>query len=575
MGLVNSALQVGRNALLSYQSALQVIGNNISNAGSPDYVRQTPGLTPMSGPGLAEGMRPGSGVALTSIQRNLDESLENRIRSALGSNESLLSQERAAAMAETLFDPLTGLQLQDKLSQFFNSFSDVQNNPADPAVRSLAVSAGASLAGSLREMRNRLSDIGSDLDQEIETLVDEANRLVDGVAELNTEIVATESFGGPASALRDQRDKLLRELSQLVEISVRTQQDGSVNVYIGNENLVQNGLSRGLDITRRLDGEFSRTSVVFGDTSAQVVLAGGRLEGLIRSRDNGVLDRISDIDALAGAVIGEVNRVHADGQGLEGFTSIVSGRAVSDPSAALSSSSAGLKPVPVNGSFYLAVTDEATGSTTSYQVAVDLDGVDEDTSLESLVADINANASGVTASITIDNRLSLRAEAGMTFTFGTDGASQREDTSRLLSSLGVNTFFDGSSASDISVNEALSRNPSLLAAASVRLNGDGNNAGRLAGVADAALTGLNGLSVSEFFLKVTSNVAVTTASAREGASASGTVLGSLQAQKENISGVSLDEEAIELVKYERAFQGAARFVSVVDRLTNELIALVN
>lgn len=574
MGLVDSALQIGRSALLSYQSALQVVGTNISNAGSPDYTRQTPGLTPMNGPALPEGMRPGAGVALTSIKRNLDEALENRIRAASGENQSLVAQRRAAGMVETLFDPLTGLQISEKLTNFFNNMSEVQNAPTDNAVRDLAVASALSLADTLRQTRARLSTLGNDLNGEIGAMVAQANRLSEQVAQLNTEIVATEASGSPASALRDQRDALLRELSEIIEVSVRVDPQGSVNVYVGNESLVQGGVSRGLTVVSRLDGDFQRDDVAFADTNAQVTLTGGQLEGLTRARDGNALGRIADIDRLAAAVIFEVNKVYADGQGLNGFTSAVSSYSVADPSAALNSSNTQLPFAPVNGSFYMAVSNGAVGGTTSYQIQIDLDGVGDDTSLETLVADINSTVTGVTASITVDNRLSLVADSGLSFTFGHDGQSQREDTSNVLAALGINTLFEGSSAGDIRIRDEVANQSALFAAAAVNLPGDGANAGRLAGVGDVQSDLLSGSSISDFYLQVANDVAVSSANARDGVETSASVLGSLQAQKENISGVSLDEEAIALVKYERAFQGAARFVRVVDRLTAELIALV-
>ena len=120
----------------------------------------------------------------------------------------------------------------------------------------------------------------------------------------------------------------------------------------------------------------------------------------------------------------------------------------------------------------------------------------------------------------------------------------------------------------------MAENPSLLAAAGVNLAGDSLNAGRLSGAGDTPSEMIGGLSVTDFYFQIVDNVAVDSANARSGVEASGSVLSSLRAQKENISGVSLDEEAIALIKFERAFQGAARFVSLVDRLTSELIALV-
>ena len=84
MGLLNSALNIGRTALLGYQGALQVIGNNISSAGTENYTRLTPQLSPLQGDTLTGNLKPGAGVALSGIQRNIDEALESRVRLAIG-----------------------------------------------------------------------------------------------------------------------------------------------------------------------------------------------------------------------------------------------------------------------------------------------------------------------------------------------------------------------------------------------------------------------------------------------------------------------------------------------------------
>jgi flagellar hook-associated protein 1 FlgK len=574
MGLINQALQVGRSALLSYQSALQVIGNNISNAGSPDYTRQTPGLSSVNGPGLPEGMRPGAGVALTSLKRNLDEALENRLRAAIGETEAQVARQQALAQVEALFDASGGLQLAARTNEFFNAMSDVQNAPDDIAARQLAIATGTSLAESLRQMRRSLGDLGADFNTRIAGLVETANDLSERIAELNTEIVSAEASGSPASALRDQRDALIRDLSELLDVSVRPQANGAANVYIGNESLVDNGVSRGLSVMTHLDGEFERDEVVFADNSSRVAVGGGQLEGLIAARDEAAFGQIDGIDRLAAAVIFEVNKVHANGQGLTGYSTVTSSYAAADPAAPLNSSDAGLPFTPDNGSFYIATRDQATGAVVSHQIEIDLDGVGEDTTLESLAADISDNVSGVTATLTPDNRMTLSADPGLDFVFGFDGQVQRDDTSNVLAALGINTFFDGVSATDIEVNTSLSAQPSLLSAAAVNLSGDGVMAGRLAEVGQQESALLDNQSILEFYGSLANAVAVSGASARENAETSANVRSALQAQKENISGVSLDEEAVELLKFERAFQGASRFVSVVDRLTGELIALV-
>ena len=575
MGLVNGALQIGRSALQTYQSALQVIGNNISNVGNPDYARQTVGLSAIPGTNLSPGMQPGAGVAFTDLKRNLDESLENRIRAAIGDLESAVARQQALGRVEAFFDEVSGKGISTKLTEFFNSFSNVQNDPSDISMRDIALVAGADLASSLVRLRSSLKALGDDFDGQIGTLVTDADQMAGQIAELNAEIAVAEAGGrGPAGALRDQRDALLRDLAELFAVTVREQPDGGINVYIGSEPLIQGGVSRGLTTEQVVDGDFARTVVRFADDGSPAPVQGGQLEGLIVARDQETYGRLADLDELAAALIFEVNRVHADGQGLSGFTSVTGTYAVADPTAALSTTEAGLSYAPQNGSFFIAVADDPTGTVVAYQIEVDLDGTADDTTLESLVADINATVEGVTAGIAAGNRLQIDADPGFSFTFGHDGERFREDTSNVLAALGINTFFDGLSAADIQVNELLTTFPSLLAAATVNLDGDGSNAGRLASVGEAASEQLGGSSITEHYARLANAVAVAGGSALDDVEADQAVLSALQLQKESISGVNLDEEALQLLKFERAYQGAARYVTTVDRLLMELIALV-
>jgi flagellar hook-associated protein 1 FlgK len=240
----------------------------------------------------------------------------------------------------------------------------------------------------------------------------------------------------------------------------------------------------------------------------------------------------------------------------------------------LDSTLAGLPFPPRNGSFYLVVADDATGTPVAYRIDVDADGTAAGTTLDSLVNAINTQAQGVTASITSDRRLQVTAADGFNFTFGHDGQVAREDTSGVLAALGINTFFTGTDARNIAVSGAIASHPELLAASSVNLAGDGLTAGRIAALDTTPIARLRNASVSGFYQTVANAAAVSSAAARSDNEAASTVLFSLQAQRENISGVNLDEEAISLVKYQRAFQGAARFVSVVDQLLAELTTIL-
>lgn len=559
--------------MLGYEGALHVVGNNVTGAGSPDYTRLSPQLDPLHGGLIAGELQPGAGVALTGIQRNIDEALEGRVRLAIGAQASALVREGTLAQVEAFFNDLGGTGIEARLLEFFHTFDELQNTPEDLAIRDLAITSGANLAESLRQLRQQLARLSEDINEQIATIVVNADEIAQKIARLNEEITTAEAQRqGPAHGLRDQRDALLRELGELFDVTVREQPNGMVNVYVGSEALVQGSSVRGLIAVEEVDGESTRISVRFADTNQQVDVRGGRLEGLIISRDQH--GQIDALDQLAAAVIADVNRIHADGQGLVGYTSVTGSYDVLATDVPLDSSAAGVPFPPRNGSFYITVADTATATPVAYRIDVDLQGSDPGTTLESLVAGINAQVEGVTASVTSDNRLQVTADDGFTFTFGHDGQEAREDTSGVLAALGVNTFFTGTDAGNIAVNETIVEQPSLLAAASVFLAGDGVNAGRVAALDSTLSERLGTTSLSGLYKSIANGVAVQSAAVRDEVEADSTVLASLQAQRESISGVNLDEEAIALVKYERAFQGAARFVRTVDDLLAELVTLI-
>lgn len=575
MGLLNSSLQIGRSAILGYQGALQVVGNNISSAASPDYTRLAPGLDPLQGALIGRDLQPGAGVALTSIQRNIDEALEGRVRTAIGTEASAVQQRSALTRVESFFDTLNGTDLSSRLTSFFRSFDDLQNTPEDSATRDLTISSGVQLADSIRGLRSQFGQLAADLDGELADLVPQVNDLAKRIGRLNAEITTAEAAArGQATGLRDQRDALLRELSELVGVTVREQPNGALNVYAGSETLVQGAFVRELVGVQVTDGEFVRTSVRFLDTNGDVDLGSGRMAGLVISRDQGATGKVAALDELAAAVIADVNRIHADGQGLRGLTSATGTRDLLATDVALNSAAAGLGGAVQSGSFFITVLDDATQTPVAYRIDVDVDDPVSPLTLDGLVAAINAQVTGVTATVTSDRRLSLTSGDGFSFVFGFDGQQARSDTSGVLAALGVNTFFSGSDATNIAVNSALAADPLLLAAAATFHAGDGGVAGRIAALDSAASAQLNGLTLTGFYDGIANDIAVSGAAATDASDTASAVLSALRTQRESLSGVNLDEEAISLIKYERAFQGASRFVSVVNDLLNELVTLI-
>ncbi|MCG3127638.1 MAG: Flagellar hook-associated protein 1 [Phycisphaerae bacterium] len=568
MAVMGASFQIGRSALAAYQAALTIVGQNVANVGNPDYTRQTGRLTPLIGGAGMGGWSPGAGVRLTAIQRHVDEAVESRLRDALATMKGSATAHAALSQIESLYNELSDQDVSSNLNGLFASFSALQGAPEQITNRNLVVSAADTLIQNLQRQRRGLLDLVEDLNGSAEAAARRAGEIADEVAHLNGEIVLAESQTANGSApLRDRRDALLRELSELLQIEISEQASGAVNVYVGSEPLVEYTRSRGLTVQREQIDGLEIASVRFADNLGPVTLRDGELAGLALTRDQQVVAQLRRLDQLAKGVIYEVNRVHAEGRGLIGYSSAVGTYAVDDVNAALNSTAAGL-PFPVkNGTFLVNIRDTRSGQVVTRQIEVDLDGLGAgDTSLSSLTAALDA-LPNLAASMTPDGRLSLQADGGYEFWFS-------EDDTGAMAALGVATFFKGQDASDIAVNDPVRSDVRLIAASLSGELGDGENAGAIAALTEQLSELLDNQSPSDFHSATIHGLAVEAASARTNAEAAESVHAALLAQREAISGVSLDEEAINLAKFEKAYQASTRFINVLESLSDELLGLL-
>jgi flagellar hook-associated protein 1 FlgK len=563
---LSGALNIGKSALAVQQAAIQVTGNNIANAGNADFTRQTAAITPSGDRKMGPGVFIGTGVNLDNVRRQIDEALTSRLRGSVSDNESADVTEQWLGRVESVFNELGDDDLSTRLSTFFASWSNLANKPQDMGMRQVVLQEGASTASWFNQLRTKFGDLQKDADARLGALVKDADGLAGQVAALNGKIVVAEGGGsGQANGLRDQRDAVLKQLSQLVDVRTVPQENGTVNVYLGSEPLVLAADNRGLALKQEtVNGKVTAT-VVIKSTGGPAAISSGQLAGLLQARAK--IDTVGEqTDALAHNLIFELNKLHAGGQGLEGFGSVTGTNAVLATNVALNDPAAGLQFAPNNGSFVVHVRQRATGLVTSTLVQVDLDGQGAETTLDSLRADL-AGIAGVTASTT-GNKLQIAAASDAV------DISFSQDTSGTLAALGVNSFYTGTNAADMAVNAALSARPALLAAAKNGEKGDNQTARAIAALESQPMPGLNGTSLKDGYQSMVNGVAAAASGAKTEAEASRVVRETLESQRESLSGVSLDEEAINLMRQQRAFQGAARLVAAVDEMMKTIIGMV-
>ncbi|MFO0839421.1 MAG: flagellar hook-associated protein FlgK [Phycisphaerae bacterium] len=568
MALLGASFQIGRSALAAYQAALSIVGQNIANVGNPDYTRQSGSLTPLVGGPAADGINPGAGVRMSQLRRHIDEAVESRLRLSISARSAAQTRYSALSQVEALYNELTQQDVSSQLSDMFGSFGALQTEPTESAARSQVIATADGLVRSLQRQRSGLVQQVGDLNTDLATATRRAGEIADEIADLNGQIVAAASGASDASSpLRDRRDSLLRELSDLMDVQVRHQENGSANVYVGSEPLVEFDRSRGLRVEVTQQNGLEIGTVRFADNNGTVIVRDGKLAGIVTARDQGVVPQLDRLDTLARGVIYEVNRVHSQGVGLVGYSSIAGLYDVNDPNAALNTTAAGLTFPVKNGTFVVNVRDPSSGQVITRQIEVDLDGLNnDDTTLNSLAADLSA-VPGLSAIVTSDNRLQISASGSGQFWFS-------DDSSGALAALGVGAFFSGTSAADIDVVGAIRNDPRLIAASKSGGPNDGSNAGDLASLIEQSSALLSGASIQGYHADTINALAVATGAAQTESDAGDSIYNGLVAQREAVSGVSLDEEAINLTKFEKAFQGATRFLNVVDGLTSDVLSLV-
>ena len=558
---LSGTLQIGKTALASTQAAIQTVGNNIAGASDPNYTRQVADIQAKPGQKLGPGLILGTGVDLTGVARQIDEALTGRLRNGVADAAGSRANSGWLDQIEGVFNELGDADLSTQFSTFFAAWSDAANKPTDVALRQNVLTEGESLATKLRDTRGGLEDLTGAAGDQLQAFADSADDLSRQIAGLNDQIVRAEGgANAAANGLRDRRDALLGDLAELVNITTKPQDDGGVNVYVGSEPLVVGDTSHGVRLNKSDNANGEATyQLVFADNGTPLGARSGKLGGTA-SAFRQMTNARDGLDALAGGLIFELNKLHSTGQGLVGYDDLTSSNRVADPAAALNSDAAGLAFSPTNGSFVINVRDKITGDATP--TLIDVAG---GKTLAELAADLNA-VGGVTADV-YDGRLRVGADSpGQDLTFA-------DDTSGVLAALGVGGFFTGTNAADVKVSAALD-DPRRLAVSRNGEPGDNATATKIADLQDAGLSSFGGGSITQSYQALVYDVASTASAARNDADAAASVQETLSAQRQALSGVSLDEEAVTLLRYQRSYQGAARLIAAVDEMFQTILQLV-
>lgn len=593
---INSGFSIGRTGLLASQVGLQVAGNNISNANSLGYSRQRLDLSPMQDQ-LAGNLRLGTGVATMGIRRITDRALQQRAWNATANQSAADTVHQQLANLESLLGSLNdsdtntpeldGPNLSSQFTSYFNAWSSLSAHPTDAASRTSVVSAGRDLASTLRDTRAAIVSQQTSIDTDLNSSINRANTLLSEIASVNAQLLTGAGNAGASSGLLDRRDQLVSELSTLANVTVNEQPSGAADVLIGSTPLVMGANASPMSLRSRTDPATGQivTEIVAGPQNDSLGITTGRIGALLTARRTGYQAIINKIDAMASQVIFQTNRAYSTGSSGTPRASYAGDRVVTNPALSFNDpanaafANLGQGVHPTSGQVIVEVVT-GTGDNASRQrttISIDLDGINnagaagyaDDTSPATFAADLSA-IPNLTATFDAAGRLQITAAPGSTVNFV-------DDTSGVLATMGVNSYFTGTNAADIDVNAALvDDHGASLNTASVSGTTTTENGIALAMTAlrDASNANLGGATLNGYWDAATQTVSADANNALTQSQATGAVKDSLDNQIAALTGVNLDEEAINLVQYQSMYQASARYISVLQDVSQTLLQMI-
>lgn len=323
MGTISSAFSLISQGLDADQAALNTVANNVANANTPGYSEETPNWV-QNQPIVVDGVSYGAGVNETGATSIRDRVLEERLdqqqqlASASGSRLSALNTLQSLFTPDSGSSSSTAGDIGSDLTGFFNSFSSLEADPSNNALRQSVLSTAQTLAGDISNAAASLNAQRMAIDQEASGVTSQVNALTGAIAQLNQQIQSS-SPNADAGTLEDQRQQDLNSLSKLIGINqVTTENNGLSITTTSGQLLVSDGSS--VQVTT---GTVHGVTDFFADgedITAQLATGGGQLGGLLTARDQDIPSALNSLDTLAYNVSTAVNTQNNQGTDLNGVS---------------------------------------------------------------------------------------------------------------------------------------------------------------------------------------------------------------------------------------------------------------
>ncbi len=619
MGSTFSGIELGKRSIMANTDAITTAGHNISNANTEGYSRQRVQIKecdPLYKPDLERLERPGligQGVDVQSINRIRDELLDERIVAQSNQESYWDTRSKYYTMIEQIYNEPEDISVRSNMDKFWEAWQELSINPESKAARQAVVTRAETLTDSIKQRWEALAGVGNLIDGDIEATVKQVNSYARQISDCNAEIVRSRAMGDNPNDLLDRRDLLVDKLSKLINISTDQRDSDEFMVHVGGRVIVQGNISREIDLVPRFD-DTGYSKLVWKDTGNDAVFNGGTLGALVELRDVDVRNEIQTLNTMTMNFADLVNDVHRNAVGANKVTGLdffvqhpfvenANGNFDRNGDGQLDTSYVfrftGTNALDKQQQVGIEGVMTFSGSTGNVQVPY----FPTDT-VETVIARINDSTSEVKAYLDKNNHLVLKATtaqsvdnpdfvirhvedsgyflagySGVLAGTGAEGAydfAQADAVNALVagSQFSVSPVYNPSAY--IEVNQALRNDVMSVAAgymdaAGTAPTGDGRAAVEIAAIRNTSVMVGGMKTFDDYFADTVTNVGLKGEQAETNLLSQNAIMDDLRNLRDSISGVNIDEELAEIMKFQHGYNAAAKFITVWDSLIDTVI----
>ena len=621
-----AAIELGKRSLMTHSQAIHTSGHNISNADTEGYSRQrveVKTFDPLYRPDLSRAETPGQigqGSTVESINRVRDEMLDQRIVAQSNQESYWDTRSHYYTMIEQVYNEPDEVSVRTTMDKFWESWQELSLNPESTANRQAVVTRGQSLINSIRNRDVALTGIGNLLNSDIETNVKQLNDYANQIAKLNTEIVRSRAMGDNPNDLLDRRDAVVEKLSKIANITTDQRDPDEFMVHIEGKVLVQGNVARNFEVAPVLDN-YGYSQVIWQDTKELAVVKGGSLGALIELRDVDVRHEIQSLNTMTMNFADLVNDVHRNAVGANNVTGLdffiqrpfventvgnydSNGDGIEDKSYIFRlTGTNNLNPQEQVGIEGVMTLSGPTGNVNVAYYPTD--------TVEDVINRINDSNGEVKAYLDRNSNLVLKATtaediynpdfvirhvedsghflagySGILAAQGEQGAFDYNQPDAVNALVGVGTQAPKTAQFAVSpvenpstyvqINERITNDVMNVATAfadhsETALNGDGRAAVEIAAIRNTKVMIGHERTFDDYFADSVTHVGLMGEQAETNLLSQNAVMDDLRSLRDSISGVNIDEELADIMKFQHGYNAAAKFVTVIDSMLDTVI----